>query len=563
MNDTNDETKIGSVSQKRRARLPATRWRRPAARVVLALPAPRILLLLILGLAFGLRIFFINRSPPALYWEEAALGYDAWSILKTGKDYHGHFLPVVAFESFGDYKPPGYFYALVPVLAVFGPQDWAVRLPSVLAGTVTVYLVYLIAVQIGKRQDWGLWSALTLAITPWHVQFSRGAFEVNLATMLLTLGVYWLLLARVKIRYLMAAVLPIGLSMYTYHSLRVLAPLMTLLLLGAGFRTFYKQRKYLAASLGLALLMVWPLIRAWQTPQLKQRFAETSVFSTSKAISVSNEARAADGMTLVSRFRHHRYWYWGGEIMAGMVSHLNPDFLFIQGDGNPRHQTGMAALFYPWMLIPLMWGLIRLTDVKNRQGWWLIGWIVLAMIPPALTNLTPHTLRFLPAVPAFAIIMGLGMEALSAKIQKIGMANWIYGLMASLIAGSVVLYVYDLWWVYPKRTSQYWQYGYREALGTIKAEFDRGKSIYFTRTYGRPSIYTLWYFQIPPKEVQSQSGIPQDKGELLRINNIQFEKFSADESDLIVSEADDLPYPMVKTINFLDGKSAFYVYQIK
>ena len=50
----------------------------------------KLLLSLILLLAIFLRFFNLSNNPPSLYWEEAALGYDAYSILKTGKDFHGH-----------------------------------------------------------------------------------------------------------------------------------------------------------------------------------------------------------------------------------------------------------------------------------------------------------------------------------------------------------------------------------------------------------------------------------------------------------------------------------------
>ena len=134
-----------------------------------------IILGIILFLAAFLRFYRISSNPPSLYWEEAALGYDAYSILKTGKDWHGNSWPLVAFESFGDYKPSLYFYAAVPSIALFGLNEFAVRFPSAFFGTLTVLLVYFLI----KERRVALVAALLLAISPWHLQFSRIAFESN------------------------------------------------------------------------------------------------------------------------------------------------------------------------------------------------------------------------------------------------------------------------------------------------------------------------------------------------------------------------------------------------
>src|SRR3990172_3286399 len=95
-------------------------------------------LIALIALALFVRVYRVTQSPPSPYWEEVALGYDAYSILLTGKDHHGNPWPIVAFESFGDWKPSGYFYALIPFIKVFGLSVFSVRLLSVLAGVGTI-----------------------------------------------------------------------------------------------------------------------------------------------------------------------------------------------------------------------------------------------------------------------------------------------------------------------------------------------------------------------------------------------------------------------------------------
>src|SRR3990170_7439708 len=99
-------------------------------------------LLLIILLGFALRTVYISDFPPSLNWDEVSLGYNAYSVLKTGKDEWGKILPVI-FTAYGDYKLPGYIYTLVPFISIFGLNAFAIRLPSVLAGTITVLFTYL------------------------------------------------------------------------------------------------------------------------------------------------------------------------------------------------------------------------------------------------------------------------------------------------------------------------------------------------------------------------------------------------------------------------------------
>lgn len=92
------------------------------------------LFLLVIGLF--LRLWMFGEIPPGLNRDEASIGYTAWSILKTGRDEYGNFLPL-SLRSFGDWKLPGYTYITIPFIAIFDLKDWVVRLPSALAGIFT------------------------------------------------------------------------------------------------------------------------------------------------------------------------------------------------------------------------------------------------------------------------------------------------------------------------------------------------------------------------------------------------------------------------------------------
>src|SRR3990167_9544121 len=183
----------------------------------------RILLLAaIFLLALALRTVNLGDHPPGLTWDEAGLGYNAYSILKTGRDEHGVFMPLI-FKSFGDYKPGIYVYLTVPSIAVFGLTEFAVRFPSALFGALAVIGIYLFTNLLFPGKKIGYLAALFLAVMPWHLHFSRGGWEVNVFATLLLFAAYFLLLSLST------------LTIFTYQAAKLLSPLVFLTIIAANF----------------------------------------------------------------------------------------------------------------------------------------------------------------------------------------------------------------------------------------------------------------------------------------------------------------------------------------
>ena len=104
-------------------------------------------LLILTLLGFILRFTGLDQNPPSLNWDEVSHGYNAFSILKTGKDEWGVTFPLI-FRAFGDYKLPLYIYLTTVPVALFGLNAISVRLISVLAGTLAIPGIYLLTRQL-------------------------------------------------------------------------------------------------------------------------------------------------------------------------------------------------------------------------------------------------------------------------------------------------------------------------------------------------------------------------------------------------------------------------------
>ena len=111
------------------------------------------LLILIVILAFSLRVYKLGDYPVGITWDEPALGYNAYSILKTGRDEYGKLFPIT-FKSFGDYKPGLFVYYLIPSIAAFGLKKFDIRFPSALAGVGTIIAIFFLTKMLfSKRKE--------------------------------------------------------------------------------------------------------------------------------------------------------------------------------------------------------------------------------------------------------------------------------------------------------------------------------------------------------------------------------------------------------------------------
>ena len=64
-------------------------------------------LVLLLLLFLTTRLWSMKEAPPSVYWDEASIGYNAFSVSQTLKDEWGEFLPI-HFRAFGEFKLPVY-----------------------------------------------------------------------------------------------------------------------------------------------------------------------------------------------------------------------------------------------------------------------------------------------------------------------------------------------------------------------------------------------------------------------------------------------------------------------
>lgn len=469
------------------------------------------LLMLIVLVAGFFRLHDITANPPAISWDEASIGYNAFTIATTGRDEHGKFLPLDTFAAFGDYKPPVAIYLTVPFVALFGLTELAVRLPSALFGTATVFLLYFLVRELFwtpnmKNDDMkraeltALISSAALSITPWHIMLSRAGFEANIAFLFLVSGVLFVLKARHNPAFLYVCWLPFVLGIYTFNSTRYAGPMIALASLAWVKQTVVREKRKFVSGIIIAAIVMLPIIPHLISPESRLRFHEVSIFTDLRTVLTSNERRAVDQFDPLSAVFHNRRVGYAREYLIHFFDNLEPRYLFMKGDGNPKFSIqDVGQLLLVTAPVVAAGALFLLADYPVLSVF-LLWWLFASIAPTAVARETPHALRTINALPVFMICTAYGiirmLESVRGKRARI-LLSIIFGV---LVIGNFSYFWHNLTSHYAKEFSGEWQYGYKAAIEYVQTVKDEYDTIVLTESIGRPYIYALFYERTPFSE---------------------------------------------------------------
>ena len=549
------------------------------------------LFLLIVLLAIALRFAGIEKVPPALNWDEISHGYNAYSILKTGKDEWGATLPTI-FRAYGDYKLPVYIYLTALSEAIFGLTALAVRLPGVLAGIVTVVFTYFLARKLFNPKV-ALLSSLLVAIEPWSLFLSRGAFEANLALALILPGFYFFLKGLKESKYLVLATFLLGLSVWTYNSARIFVPLMiaaTKILYWKDLRVLWKKAKvHLFFTSAIAIIFFVPMF--WQLigPAGQARYGKVAIIDEG-AIAQINDSRALSKYSSsISRIIYNKGTYFGSRFVKNYFSHFSLDFLASRGGTHYQFSLPGHGLVYGVNIVFFLVGLIWLLKSRKKESFFVLAWLLLSPIPSSLTREAPHVLRAITMLPVPMLITAIGFSSFLdwARKRKFSqkVATIIYLVVLFLFTEGYLTQYFEN---YPKDYSWSWQYGYQDVVGYAKEAYGDYDKIVVTKKYGEPHEFLLFFWPWEPEMYRNdpnlirfeQSGwfwvdrfdkfyfvndweIPKEKGVFVLESKKEVVDCTGKIKCLLITSPGNYPvgWEKLKTINFLDGTGAFEIYE--
>lgn len=442
-------------------------------------------LFIVVLLASFLRLYKIDQIPPSISWDEAAVGYNAYTIANWGKDEWGKAFPLF-FKSFEDDKHPVHIYMTAVSVKILGLSDFSTRLPAALFGIFNVILLFFLGKMFFKSNLAGFLVALFLAISPYGIQFSRFNHELNFALFFFLLGMllFYLSLRR---RWLMVlSFLSFGIDLFSYHPAKIIIPPILLLLVVMNFKKITQNKKILLTAciiLGIfvgAILFNLELLgfaRANQTKIPDEGIAKTRLYQAT--------GNKILGMAEV--------------VGSNYILHFTPQYLFLSGGKNPKFSTQETGMFYKIDLIFLLFGLVGLVMKKSKEATVLIVWALLAPIPSSLTVEAPHAARAMFMVGSWHLISAFGLYSIlnlfKRPVFKIGVGI----LLLSIVGWSFAVHVRYYFEQYPQKYAINWQYGIKQ-VANYAQEHNGYDNVYMTDIRSEPYIFFLYYLKTPLPE---------------------------------------------------------------
>lgn len=372
----------------------------------------KILLSLILFIAFLLRFVSLDTTPNGFHADEASFYVNAISIAKTGADEDGNKYPL-SLSSYIDPKPALYSYFQIPFISTLDNQILASRLPAIILSMLSLVLIYLLIREVANKNI-ALVTLAVLSISPWHIVVSRGTQEVISSFFFLCLSSYFLLrLFTKKDRFVLnIAIFLISslLSMYLYHSAKVLLPLITV-----GLIIFYfKQSKtYIKKSLLIFLTIIIAVVGSLLIQESSSRISAVGILNDKhpQALLIEQIYTLHEELPInLVRIYYNKFQAYGSAIATQYLGYFSPDFLFLKGGKPYRYLVPDHGLMYLIELPLLLLGLYYAIKNKRKELLLFIGIIILSPIPAALTNQeTPSIIRAFPMVIGLAYFTSMGL----------------------------------------------------------------------------------------------------------------------------------------------------------
>jgi hypothetical protein len=403
-----------------------------------------------LAIAAFFRFYKLSEVPPGLYPDVAINGNDAAAALAN------HNFRVFYPENNG--REGLFINAIAISFAFFGISVWSIKIVAAIIGFLTVLGLYLMIKELfrGKKQNnsIALLSSFFLAVSFWHLVFSRLGFRAIMVPFFLVWGFYFLFRAmqmmrmkhandaneiirnwKLEIRnlfYWIFAGLLFGLGFHTYISYRVVPAIWMIVLLIEIYNHWPRFKFFIANSLwywGIGILAIifaaLPIVLYfYHNPQdFMGRSSQISIFSSGSPVKqLATNTIKTLGMFNVRgdcNWRHNYacqpelFWPVGILFLIGVLLSSKE---IIKSLSRRRRQAvvnmggGRDFIAKSDEMVDNRLPTVDLTGWTSAQiSLFLLSWFFALLLPEILSNEgLPHALRAIGAIPPVFIFAGIG-----------------------------------------------------------------------------------------------------------------------------------------------------------
>jgi 4-amino-4-deoxy-L-arabinose transferase-like glycosyltransferase len=485
-------------------------------------------LFLIVVAGLLLRLYRLDQAPIGALVDEMNFGYIAYSLLQTGADEHGNQWPLI-FKAFGDYKLPAYGYLLIPFIKLLDLSLYVVRLPSVLVGTASIALTYVLAKNLGLSRRIRLLAAIVVAFSPWTFILSRFGFESNLGLFFWMGGLCFLTSLKEKstLWHKLLTGCVIGLTWYAYIAYR---PVTFVILLAYLVYLHFHENLYVKSIVlvfGAYFVTILPFLLPNSIAVNTMRFSQAGILSDQGVVMRINENRTFCSWHM-PRYVCDIFWNKpitaSNQLIGHFIKNYSAEFLATNGETDVPYLTvsGFGAfsyVLYPFFILGIVYVLFGVPnlglDISNKHRLLILLGILVAVLPSTLMG-APQRVRLSVALPFFVMCIAIGFQLFKPLFKSfLGLFTQNdkikYMLFTGICLGITVLYTFnslqfymDYQYVHSDK-NDYLYYAYLHTLMPYLQRYESSHYIYIQPFFSDPIMYYAFFNKYDPKKYQNEA----------------------------------------------------------
>ncbi|MCL4417674.1 MAG: glycosyltransferase family 39 protein [Actinobacteria bacterium] len=449
----------------------------------------------------------------------------AYSILETGRDEHGKFLPVTL-ESVGDYKNPVQTYLMIPGIKLLGLNDFSIRLPNALISTMTIPIFFFFLLNIFKNKRHALLGTTFLAFSSWHIFYSRFAYEPLMASTFILLGIWFFMKMLDGPRFwAILSAFFLMLTMYTAAAPRLFIPVFIITALAFNVKKLKsiwgRTLIFLITCTVLGLPLVYVSIFQGANTRLGMVLLSKDI-EFLRYINIGPVNSIPDFFLLI--------FFW----LKRYLSYFQPDFIFLNSLGmTPQNSFGLGLLYLfelPFVLL----GIIEFIHKKIPYKSIFVIWLFTGIFPDSITNNQQHSGRVLQIAPVLVLISILGAIRFFTIIKKLPKPYLKMGIIGSFSALVIINFIHAFLSFnvyYPRVRGESIDVGAKEAIEYVVQNQNKYKAVVFDTRRGTDGpyqvtnlfLYLLFYSRYDPHIYQTEPKINGTKeAPLYKFNKYSF-----------------------------------------
>ena len=359
-----------------------------------------------------------------------------------------------------------------------------------------------------------LFAALLLAISPWHIQYSRAGFEVTMLLFFLLFGLYFFFRSLKEEKFLWVSVAFLILTPWIYSTAKLFTPLLFLFLFFMWRKEILSMKKStLIKGVVVGLVVGIPIVFSTLFGGGTQRAGYISVFTDPTIEPEVGTARLQDSLmrgenslgvtpNIFDRGFHNKLTFWAENISNNYLQAFSADFLFFRGDPNLRHSIKGMGQFYKLEFVALILGFLFFVskNVDKKIRYFVVFWLLVGVLPSAITrDGGNHATRLILILPPLIFLMAYGLVETAKRLTNRGRV--VFGVCYFfLLILSFIFYQHNYWIHNPWNSERWWHAGFKEAIQTIKAEEKNYDKVIISNA-GEPAwiFFAGWYEYLPDR----------------------------------------------------------------